>query len=162
MAFDSEIKYKGCSSKPHADAMRRLNFDQDDDECNLVEYSGPDFDDLCVNLAEHKPTPFEELRSEFERTELSERKTRRVVDGNWKAGTHAESVFKKVSGFLTVENGLHNESKFYIPPKMRIIIIERAQGTYLDVQTTKNIVNLIYCWPGVGRKKCWKIHWRLL
>ena len=38
MAFDHEIIYKEGSSIPHADAMSRLNFDRDDDECILVNY----------------------------------------------------------------------------------------------------------------------------
>ena len=37
MAFDYEFKYKEGSSIPHAEDMSRLNFDQDDDECNLVD-----------------------------------------------------------------------------------------------------------------------------
>ena len=106
MAFDYEIKYKGGSSIPYADAMSRLNFDKDDDECNLVDYSSSNLDEFCVHYAEHKLIPFEELRSECERDELARRIIRRVIDGDWKACTQVESIFKKLSGLLTVENGL--------------------------------------------------------
>ena len=84
--------------------MSRLNLDQDDDECNLVDYLSPNNDELCVHFAENKLIPFEELRSECERDELATRIMRRVIDGDWKACTHVESIFKKVSGFLIVEN----------------------------------------------------------
>ena len=66
MAFDYEIKYKEGSSILHADAMSRLNFDKDDDECNLVDYLSSNLDELCVHFAEHELIPFEELRSECE------------------------------------------------------------------------------------------------
>ena len=120
MAFDYEIKYKQGSSIPHADAMSRLNFDKDDDQCNLVDYSSSNLDEFCVHFAEHKLIPFEELRSECERDELAKRIIRRVIDGDWKACTQVESSFKKVSGFLTVKNGLlYNGTRPYIPPRMR-------------------------------------------
>ena len=38
MVFEYENKYKEGSSIPHADSMSRLNFDKNDDECNLVDY----------------------------------------------------------------------------------------------------------------------------
>ena len=82
MAFDCEIKYKGGSSIPHADAMRRLNFDRNDDECNLVDYLSSKLDEFCVHFAEHKLILFEELRSECERDELAKRFIRRVIDGD--------------------------------------------------------------------------------
>ena len=152
MAFDYEIKYKECSSIPHADAMSRLKFDKDDDECNLVDYSSSNFDEFCVHYAEHKLIPFEELRSECERDELAKRIIRRVIDGDWKACTQVECIFKKVSGLLTVENGLlYNGTRPYIPPRMRNIVIERAHDTHPGVQATKNMVNLMSWWPGVGK-----------
>ena len=152
MAFDYEIKYKEGSSIPHADAMSRLKFDNDDDECNLVDYSSSNFDEFCVHYAEHKLIPFEELRSECERDELAKRIIRRVIDGDWKACTKVESFFKKVSGLLTVENGLlYNGTRPYIPPRMRNIVIERAHDTHPGVQATKNVVNLMSWWPGVGK-----------
>ena len=38
LAFNYEINYNEGSLIPHADAMGRVKFDQDDDECNLVDY----------------------------------------------------------------------------------------------------------------------------
>ena len=69
--------------------MRRLNSDQDDDdECNVVDYTSPNLDEVCVHFAEHNLIPFEELRSECERDEWAKRIIRRVIHGNWKACTH--------------------------------------------------------------------------
>ena len=152
MDFDYEIKYKEGSSIPHADAMSRLNFDKDDNECNLVDYSSSNLDEFCVHYAEHKLIPFEELRSECERDELAKRIIRRVINGDWKACTQVESIFKKVSGLLTVGNGLlYNGTRPYIPPRMQNIVIERAHDTHPGVQATKNMVNLMSWWPGVGK-----------
>ena len=95
MAFVHENKYEEGSSIPHADAMSRLNFDQDDDECNLVDYLSPNLDEFCVHFAEHKLIPFEELKSECERGEFAKRHIRRVIDGDWKACTQVKSIFKK-------------------------------------------------------------------
>ena len=91
MAFDFEIKLKEGSTIPHADAMSRLNFDKDDDECNLVDYLSSNLDDFCVHFAEHKLIPLEELRSDCERDELVKRIIRRVIDGDWKACTQVDS-----------------------------------------------------------------------
>ena len=152
MAFDYEIKYKEGSSIPHADAMITLNCDKDDDECNLVDYLSSNLDEFCVHFAEHKLIPFEELRSECERDELAKQIIRGVIDGDWKVCTQVESIFKKVSGFLTVENGLlYNGTRPYIPPRMRNIVIERAHDTHPGVQATKNKVNLMSWWPGDGK-----------
>ena len=105
MAFDYEIKYKEGSSIPHADAMSRLTVDKDDDECNLVDYLSSNLDEFCVHFAEHKLISFEELRSECERDELAKRIIRREINGDWKACTQVESVFKKVSGFSQSRTG---------------------------------------------------------
>ena len=83
MAFDYEIKYKEGSSIPHAKDMSRLNFDQDDDESNLVDYLSPNDDDFCVNFAKHKLIPFEKLRREYESDELASGIIRRVIDCDW-------------------------------------------------------------------------------
>ena len=59
MAFEYKIEYEEVSLVPHADAMSRLNFDLDDDECNLVDYLSLHLE-FCVHFAEHKLIPFEE------------------------------------------------------------------------------------------------------
>ena len=152
MAFDYQTKCKKVSSIPHADAMSRLNFDKDDDECNLVDYLSSNLDEFWVHFAEQKLILFEELRSECERDEMAKRIIRRVIDGDWKACTQVASISKKVSGFLTVENGLlYNGTRPYIPPRMRNNLIERAHDTHLGIQATKNMVNLMSWWPGVGK-----------
>ena len=66
MAFDYEIKYKEVSSIPHADAMSRLKFNHDDDECNVIDYSSRNFEEFYVQFAAHQFIPFEELRIENE------------------------------------------------------------------------------------------------
>ena len=145
MSFDYEIKFKEGSSISYADAMRTLNFDKVHDECHLFDYSSSNLDEFCVDFAEHKLIPFEELRCECEREELAMRIIRRVIDGDWKAGTQVKSIFKKISGFITVENGLlYNGTRPHIPPRMRNIVIEQSHG----VQATKNMVNLMSWCPG--------------
>ena len=137
MGFDYEIEYKEGSSIPLADAMSRLNFNRDDNERNLVDYVSSILDEFCVRFAEYKLIPFEELRSECERDELAKRIIRRVIDGDWEACTQVESFFKKVSGFLTVENGLlYIGTRPYITPRMRNIVIERDHDTHPGVQAT--------------------------
>ena len=81
MAFDHEKKYNECSSIPHTDAMCRMNFDQDNDECNLFGNSSFNPNVLLVNFGYHNCIPFEQLRSESEREELAKRIIRRVFDG---------------------------------------------------------------------------------
>ena len=104
--------------------MSTLNFDQDDDECNLVDYSRLNLDEFCVLFAEQKLIPLEELRSECKRDEMVKQNIRRVYHGNWKACTQAESFIKKVSGLLTVENVLlYKRTRPYIPPRMQNIVL---------------------------------------
>ena len=67
--------------------MSRLNFDQHDVECNLIDYLSPNLDEFCVHFAEHKLIPFEVLRKECERDEMAKRIIRRVFDADWKACT---------------------------------------------------------------------------
>ena len=146
LAFDYEIKCKEGSSILHADAMSRLDFDKDDDEYNLVDYLSSNLDEFSVHFAVHKLIPFEELRSECERDELAKRIIMRVFDGYWKACTQVESIFKKVSGFLTVENWLlYNGTRPYIPTRMRNIVTERALDTHPGEP------NVLVAWV---RKRC--------
>ena len=94
MAFDYEINYKEGSSIPHADAMNRLNFDRDDNECNLVDYLSSKLDEFCVHFVDHELIPFEELTIKCERDELAKRIIRRVINGDWKACTQVASFFQ--------------------------------------------------------------------
>ena len=83
MAFDYEIKCKEGSSIPHARDMSRLNFDQDEDESNLVDYLSPNHDYICGNFAKQKLIPIEELRREYCSDELANRIIKGVIDGDW-------------------------------------------------------------------------------
>ena len=96
----------------------------------------------CINS-------FEGMRSECERVELAKQINRRVIDGDRKACTQVESIFKQVSDFLTVENRLQYNGA-YIPSRTRNIVIKRAHDTHPGVPT-KNTVNLISWWPGAGK-----------
>ena len=60
------------------------------------------------------------------------------MDGAWKPCKQAESVFIKVSGFLTVKN-YTAETRPYIPPKIRNILIERAPDFHTGVQELKTL-----------------------
>ena len=83
ITFDYEIYYQEGSSIPHVDAMSRLSFDQDDNECNLVDYLKPNLDEFCVYFVDHKLIPFKELRSERrERDKLAKRSIRYVIDSD--------------------------------------------------------------------------------
>ena len=49
-------------------------------------------------------------------------------------------------------NGLlYNGTRTYISPRMRNLVTERAHDTNPCVQATKNMVNLMSWWPGVGK-----------
>ena len=107
--------------------MSKLSFDQGDDECNLVEYSLPNLDEICDQFVEHNLVPFKELRSECEREELAKRNIKRKIYGEWQARRQAKSVLKKVFDFLIVENGLvHSGTRHSIGPWMRNIDIESS------------------------------------
>ena len=67
--------------------MSKLSCDQDDDECNLADYPSPNLDELGFNFAQHKPIPFEELRSECSFSEMAKQIIRRVTNGDWKTCT---------------------------------------------------------------------------
>ena len=58
-----------------------LFLNQDDDECNLIEYSNCNHDKFCVHSAKHNNF-FEEFRSERERMELGKKIFRHVTVDN--------------------------------------------------------------------------------
>ena len=88
---------------------------------------------------EHRLFPFEKLRVECERDGKAKRIIRCVFDDNRKARTQAESISTKVSGFLTVGNGMfYNGTRPYILPNMRNLVIEQARDTHPCVQATKS------------------------
>ena len=63
---------------------------------------------------DQKLNSVKEVRSECEHNELPKRYIKRVIDGHLKVCTQTQRVFKKVSGFLTVNNGtLHKRNKLF-------------------------------------------------
>ena len=114
-------------------------FDLDDNEFiefNLNNHPNPNLDKFCKQFAEHKLISFKEILSDCEREELAKQSIKNAIDGDWQTCTE-KSVFKIVSGFLTVANGLlHNGTRPYLSQRMRNVVIEQAHITHPSAQVT--------------------------
>jgi transposase InsO family protein len=109
-----------------------------------------DHEFYSVAFAELEAIQLSELQQEYQRDPIAARIIRRIIEGKWTECTQAETSFKKVSDFLTVEEDvIYNGTRPYIPPRLRTRIISRAHETHPGVNTTQNMVKLMSWWPGL-------------
>ena len=149
MGFDFELKYTTGEQIPHADALSKLDFDDDDDN-NRV----------CFNLDISRYIYFvqsdlltqSDFKIELGLNRLFQDVMKRIKSGIWKQCSEAEKGLEQQKDALTT----HNEIIFrgvvpFNPPKLRPMVMAKAHETHPGKNTTETAVRMMAWWPGISQ-----------
>lgn len=148
MPYNYTIKYVQGSKIPHADALSRLHYDNENnttfEEDNLNE---------TINAFEFSSEilPAERVVFETSTDPFIQRIVTRIRTGNWRACTQAELPFKAKSETLTTEKGMiFSKDLLFIPPRLRQDAFDLChRDNHSGVQSSINRLKLSTWWPGM-------------
>ena len=100
MGFDFELKYTHEEQIPHADALSRLDFDDDDDNdrvCFALEK---------IYFVQSDLVTQSDIKTELGSNQLFQDVIKRIKSGIWKQCSEAEKGFEQQKDALTIHNGI--------------------------------------------------------
>ena len=144
-AFDYDIQYVKGESIPHADALSRLDFA--DDQTDGVDACG---DTSFVHWTETDVVSIKELQQETKRDALLSSVATRVVQNRWSGCSAAERPFKAVRQSLSCEDGILCKGDLLVPPStLRNRVLKAMHDdVHCGATATRNRVKLEAWWPG--------------
>ena len=138
MGFDFELKYTPGEQIPHADALRRLDFEDDDDNdriCFALDNIYFVQSDFVTQTA---------MKTELGLNRLFQDVIKRVKSGIWKQCSEAEKGFEQQKDALTVHNGIIFRGVVpFIPPKLRPMVMAKALETHLGKNGTETAIRMM-------------------
>ena len=146
MGFDFELKYKPGEQIPHADALSRLEFDDDDDN-----------DQVCFALdniyfVQSDLVTQSDIKTELGSNRLFQDIIKRIKSGIWKQCSEAEKGFEQQKDALTLHNGIiFRGVVLFIPPKLRPMVMAKAHETHPGKNATETAARMIAWWPGISQ-----------
>lgn len=150
MSFDYEITYVPGKQILHADALSRMQYNNNNEEIFVDSAI-----ETTINAVyfEKKILELQEVQHELQFDKIGQNIIQRVISGKWQNCTEAEIPFKKVSHLLTIDNNvLYQGTRLYIPPRLRqkafnITHSERHSG----IQSSIRRIQLSAWWPGMSQ-----------
>ena len=146
MGFDSELKYTPKDQIPHADALSRLDFDDDDDN-----------DRVCFALdkiyfVQSELVTQSDIKTELRSNRLFQDVIKRINSGIWKQCSEAEKGFEQQKEALTIHNGITFRGGVpFIPPKLRLMVVAKAHATHPSKNATETAVRMMAWWPSISQ-----------
>ena len=145
MGFDYELKYTTGEQIPHADALSRMEFDGDESVNNRVCFAIKN-----IYFAQSDLVTKAEIKNEFGRNRLFQDIMKQIKSGNWKQRSEAEKGFEQHKDALTIHNGiLFRGVVSFIPPKLRHLVLAKAQETHSGKNANETSVRRTAWWPGI-------------
>ena len=145
MGFEYELKYAPGEQIPHADALSRMNFDEDESENDRMC--------LAINniyFAQSDLVTQAEIKTELGTNILFQDVIKRIKSGNWKQCSEAKKGFEQQKYALTLHNGINFRGVVpFIPPKLRHLVLAKANKTHPGKNVTEASVRMIAWWPGI-------------
>ena len=145
MGFDYALKYIPGEQIPHADALSRTHFDEEESDngraCFTINnmYFAPS--DLVTQA---------EIKTELGTNRLFQDIIKRIKSGNWKQCSEAEKGFKQQKDALILHNGIIFRGVVpLIPPKLRHLVLTKAHETHPRKNATEASVRMMAWWPGI-------------
>ena len=145
MGFDYELKYTPGEQIPHADALSRMDFDEDESDNDRVCFAINNIYFAHSNLVTRA-----EIKTELGTNRLFQDIMKRIKRGNWKQCSEAEKGFEQQKDALTLHNGIiFRGVVLFIPPKLRHLVLAKAHETHPGKNATEASVTKIAWWPGI-------------
>ena len=152
MGFDFKLEYTPGEQIPHADALSRLDFDDDGDN-----------DRVCFALhniyfVQSDLLTQSDIKNELVSNRLFQYVIKRIKSGIWKPRSEAEKGFQQQKDALTIHNGIIFRGVVpFIPPKLRLMVIARAHETNPGKNATETAVQMMAWWPSISRDVLWYV-----
>ena len=145
MGFDYELKYTPGEQIPHADALSRMDFDEDESDNDRVCFAINN-----IYFAQSDLVTQAEIKTELGTNRLFQDIMKRIKSGNWKQCSEAEKGFEQQKDALTIHNGIIFRGVVpFIPPKLRHLVLAKAHETHPGKNATEASVRMIAWWPGI-------------
>ena len=145
MVFDYELKYTPGERIPHADALSRMDFDEDKSDNDRVCFAIKNiYFAQCVLVTQA------EIKTELGTTRFFQDIMKRIKSGNWKQCSDAEKGFEQNKDAMTIHNGIIFRGVVpFIPPKLRHLVLGNAHETHPGKNATEASVRMVASWPGI-------------
>ena len=149
MSYDYDIEYIPGKQIPHADALSRLQYEND------PSTSSEDISvEKCINAVnfEQKILEISEVENELKFDKIAIRVMQRIKEGNWSDCSEAERPFRRVSDALTIhQNVLYLGTRLYIPPRLRQKVFDITHSErHAGIQSNIHRICLAAWWPGLS------------
>ena len=145
MGFDYEVRYTPKEQIPHADALSRMIFDEDESDNYRVCFAINN-----IYFAHSDLGTQAEKKTEIGTNRLFQDIMKRIKSGNWKQCSEAEKGFEQQKDALTLHNGIIFRGVVaFIPTKLRHLVLAKAHETHPGKNATEASVRMIAWWPGI-------------
>ena len=145
MGFDYELKYTPGEQIPHADALSRMDFDEDESDNDRVCFAINN-----IYFAQSDLVTQAEIKIELGTNRVFQDIMKGIKSGNWKQCSEAEKGFERQKDALTLHNGIIFRGVVpFIPPKLRHLVLAKAHETHPGKNATEASVRMIAWWPGI-------------
>ena len=145
MGFDYELKYTPGEQIPDADALSRMDFDEDESDNDRVCFAINN-----IYFAQSDLVTQAEIKTELGTNRLFQDIMERVKSGNWKQCSEAKKGFEQQTYALTLHNGIIFRGVVpFIPPKLRHLVLAKAHETQPAKNAPESSVRMIAWWPGI-------------
>ena len=145
MGFDYELRYTPGEQIPHADALSRMDFDEDESENDRVCFAINN-----IYFAHSDLVTQAEITTELGSNRLFQDIMKRIKSGNWKQCSEAEKGFEQQKDAVTLHNGIIFRGVVtFIPLKLRHLVLAKVHETHPGKNATEASVRMIAWWPGI-------------
>ena len=137
--YDYEIKYSPGKSIAHADAMSRMNFENEETITRSINF----IDDSIISL--------KKLQDETNQDKLLSRIRVRIKEGNWSNATQLEKKFKSKYHQLSIEDDIiMKQDKIVVPIIIQKEVISKLHSTHQGISATQYRVKQKFWWPNMS------------
>ena len=145
MGIDFELKYTPGEQIPHADALSRLDFDDDDDN-DRVFFALDNISFVNSDLVTQS-----DIKTELGSNRLFQDVIKRIKSGMWKQCSEAEKGFEQQKDASTINNGIIFRGVVpFIPFKLRPMVMAKAHETHPGKNATETAVRMMSWWPAIS------------
>ena len=145
MGFENELKYTPGEQIPHADALSRMNFGEDELDNGRVCFAINN-----IYFAQSDLVTQAKIKTELGTNRLFQNIMQRTKSGNWKQSSEAQKGFEQQNDALTSHNGIIFRGVVaFIPLKLRHLFLAKEHETHPEKNETEASVRMIAWWPGI-------------